>query len=160
GVPAAAVVDRDLRARPAYRQQLDALADRAASLEDEPRLFDTEQIWDLQEFLRSGRVLLVAIDGDRGRSLIVVGDDMAIRLATGPLTLARVTGATVVPCLMVALPGLRAIAHFGKPVPATLVADRSEHRAALGHIIETFRTVLRAYPEQCSWELLRRIEPA
>lgn len=156
GVPAAAIADRK-RPSPRFRLRLNEHVDREMNLEGVPRLFLVDQIWDIAEFLRDDRVLQVAIDGDRGRWMDVDGAEISLRFATGLLKLSSISGADIIPCLLVARAGLRVEIHLGTPIAAATLGSRSEFAKALGSMLAEFELGLRSHPEQCSWELLRRI---
>jgi lauroyl/myristoyl acyltransferase len=134
------------------------LSDQASGLAAIPHTFDVRRLKPVYQFLRSGGMLVVAVDGPHGRKWDVPADDLTLRMAPGALRLAAGTHAVVVPCLISAERPLGLTIHFGNPVPDDWVADPAQHPAACVHLLREFLPVLRARPEQCSSLLLPRIQ--
>jgi lauroyl/myristoyl acyltransferase len=143
-----------LSVRPRYRWRLDRLLNRANGLADVPHFFAPDRLWDLLDFLRPNRVLLIAIDGEYGARLPIRGDGYCLRLAPGVFRLAALAHAAVVPCLATATPRFGLSIHFGKPVPSPLIVDRSRRAAACAFALEECYPVVQAHPEQCEAGLL------
>jgi lauroyl/myristoyl acyltransferase len=160
GVPAATLILRPVRDRPAYRGYLDAVSGRAGGLTEQAAVFDMKQLRRARKHLRAGRPLLVAADGLHGRYHTLDGGGFGFEMSTGMLRLASGTGAAVIPCLITAEAGMGFTVHFGEPAPPGLVADPAGHRAACEHLLREFLKVIRRHPAQCSYALISRFRPA
>jgi hypothetical protein len=154
GLPAAALVGRNLREPLTYRRRLIRQADRLRGLEQVPRAFEVSQLYEAVEFLRSPGILLTSADGDQGRQLLVRGEGYGMLLSPGAFRLAALAGAVVLPYMAYAELGMRLTVHLGEPVPDDYVTDRRRHEAACECLLRGFLPVLRDQPEQCSAELL------
>ncbi len=154
GLPVAAVVADRLDHRSGFRAYLNSLSDHASGLAGVPHSLDYSEISRVWAFLRPQRLLLIAVDSDRGRQVRVQGEDFSFRMATGAIRLAARAKAIVVPCLIRATRPLGVQIHFGNPVPDAWVADKCRHASACSHLLHEFLPVLHAEPEQCSPELL------
>src|SRR5262249_47326340 len=150
-----AVVTSYLPTRFRFRRHLNDLADQANGMRGVPRFLPVTQLGPMRRWLVAGNLLLIAIDGGWGRQAVVRGEDFACPLAAGPLRLAAITGAALVPCLIRAEPEFRCTIQFGEPVPDALLADRRQHEAALQHLVREFLGVLRTRPEQNTCSILQ-----
>lgn len=157
GIGLAFLVSRDLGTVPAYRNQLDLLADRANGLEGVPRLIAVGhlRLWEAREFLSyPNRVLAVAIEGRTKRDITVHAPGYTLQIAPGALQLAAKTGAVVIPCLISAQSFLRATIRFGQPLPDHLVACRDWHSLGCEHILREIGPWITARPEQAAPETI------
>jgi lauroyl/myristoyl acyltransferase len=158
GVPAAALVSRNLRGPLTYRRCLGRRADRIHCIEAVPRAFELGQLNEAVEFLCSPGVLINLADGGQGRELLIQGEEYNLSLSPGAFRLAALARAAVIPCLTSADPGMGFTIHLGEPVPDDYVTDRRRHEAACAWLLHSFSAVLRKYPEQCSSELLHQFQ--
>jgi hypothetical protein len=132
---------------PAYRHQLNSLADDVNGLTGVPQIFGLDELWEARDFLAGGpNLLLFAIDSPFGhRPETVVIDDLTLKVQTGAFRLAMICDATVIPVLIRAEPGMEVVIQFGTPVPAELIA-RQDHRATAEHLL----TELLPWVSRCS----------
>jgi lauroyl/myristoyl acyltransferase len=156
GLAAAELAEAPWSSRPLYRRCLGRLSDAASGLTGVPHLFDLGQLRQVHEFLRPQRVLVVHVDGSRGKEQRVRGEDFDFGLATGAIRLAARVKAAVVPCLCTADTPLGITIHFGDPVPGEWIADERQQAAACSHLLRAFLPVVRATPGQCEKQLLWR----
>jgi hypothetical protein len=149
GLRAAALIIRDPARRARFRFTLQQVADGVNGLEGVPALIPVADLDRAVEFLRAGHVLVLSVDGPRGRHLRSTVDDHRLSLSTAVCQMAAMRQAVIVPCLLTAGPLFRVTMHFGEPVPDALVFDYRRHQAACDHLHREFLPVLRAFPEQC-----------
>jgi len=155
GHPAAMVALKGRRSIPWLRRHLAQLRDAPVGLAMLPSLIEVGQIWEMQSHLEASGILLVAVDGGYGRyHSSPVADGLALSMSTGALQLASLTGATVIPCLIRSGRLFSFTIHFGEPLPAADVADRTRHSVACDHLFREFLPILAMAPEECSYELL------
>jgi lauroyl/myristoyl acyltransferase len=148
GLPAAALIVRDPATRAGFRTALQHVADRVNGLDGVPALIPVADLERAVEFLRVGHVLVLSVDGPRGRHVWSTVDDHALCLSTSVCQMAAMRQAVIVPCLLTAGPLFRVTMHFGEPVPDALVFDYRRHQAACDHLHREFLPVVRAFPEQ------------
>ena len=149
GLPAAALIIRDPAERARFRTTLQQIADGVNGLDGVPALIPVADLEQAVDFLRGGHVLVVSVDGPRGRHLRSTVDDDTLSLSTAACQMAAMRQAVIVPCLLTAGPRFRVTMHFGEPVPDALVVDYRRHQAACDHLHREFLPVVRAFPEQC-----------
>src|SRR5262249_9109641 len=145
---AATVAVRPEGTRSHYRGYLDHLSDAASGLAGLPHLFDPGQIRQMYSFLQPHRILLIAVDGYRGRYLLLSDGEICFRMALGAVRLAAKVNAVLIPGLICGERGLGVTVHFGTPVPAAEVTDKAAQKAACMHLLREFLPILRAHPEQ------------
>lgn len=134
--------------------------DQWALFPEVPTVFSSDQLADAIKFVRSGRPLLIAMDGQRGRHLNVpVNDDWTFRMATGPLRIATNHDAMIFPCTMIVEGAWRFRIVIGDPVPSELLVTGKENEAAL-HLFRQILPHLKRYPDQCRSQFLARFKPA
>jgi hypothetical protein len=151
GIGVAFLASRDLGSLPAYRNQLDLLADRANGLEGVPRLIgiDLLHLWEARDFLAlPNRVLAVAMEGYTKRPIMVRGPGYTLRMAPGALHLAAMAQAVVIPCLISARKYLSSTIRFGEPLPDDVVACRDRHPLGYEHILRELGPWITTQPEQ------------
>jgi len=149
GLPAAALVIRDPAERARFRTALQQVADGVNGLDGVPALISVADLERAVGFLNPGHVLVLSVDGPRGRHLWSTIDDHALCLSTAVCQMAAMRQAVIVPCLLTAGPLFRVTMHFGEPVPDALVVDYRRHQAACDHLHREFLPVVKAFPEQC-----------
>jgi lauroyl/myristoyl acyltransferase len=149
GLPAAALIIRGPGERARFRIALQRVADGVNGLDNVPALIPAADPEQAVDFLRAGHLLVVSVDGPRGRHLSSTADDHTLSLSTAACQLAAMCRAVIVPCLLTARPFFRVTMHFGEPVPDALVFDYRRHQAACDHLHREFWPVVRAFPEQC-----------
>ncbi len=155
GVAAAFLASRIRSAALPLRNRLDELADRAYGLQNVPRLFLQDQLWDAQDFLNTGRhVLGVPIEPKSKRRVVVNGDGYSLAVSTGFLTMATMAEAVVLPCLISSPGFLRSKIRFGWPIPEADVARRDRHQAACENIVGQLAPWIADRPEECGTVLL------
>jgi hypothetical protein len=146
-----------------YEDRLNSLAERANGMADVPRLILPVRDFraGLRYLSRPGAVLLVALDGYRGKRQVVVRQ-AGVRLTAGPgaFVVAELARAALFPCLITSPRGLSAVVHLGRPAPDSAVADRRRHPEAARHLLGEMAPVLRGCPEQCDRILLDCLEAA
>jgi hypothetical protein len=148
GLPVAALVMRDPAEGTRFRISLQQLANRVNGLDDVPALIAVADVERAVEFLRAGHVLVLSIDGPRGRHVWSTVDDHALCMSTAVCQMAAMRQAVIVPCLLTAGPLFRVTMHFGEPVPDALVFDYRRHPDACDHLHREFLPVLSEFPEQ------------
>jgi lauroyl/myristoyl acyltransferase len=158
GLPTAALVYDAANHLSVSKRLKQLLSDQATGLADVPHVFNVHQLRAVFKFLQQPRLLIVAVDDGRGELPPVAGLDFSLRMATGAVRLAARVNAVVVPCLIRADRSMAFTIHFGAAVPDACVADQRQHPAALVHLLQVFLPLLRAYPEQCAYSLLRCIQ--
>jgi hypothetical protein len=145
------LISQDPGSVPAYRNELDLLADRANGLEGVPRLIgiDHLHLWKVWGFLAlPNRVLAVAMEGDAKRHIVVRGPGYTLRMAPGALRIAARAHAVVIPCLISASKYLRSTIRFGEPLPDDVIACHDRHPLACEHILRELGPWIATQPEQ------------
>lgn len=138
------------------RQRLRArFAERSAPA-DVPLLLPVSDIGRIRCFLRPHRRLLISMDVNRGKQVVVRHSGYSFRLTTGALRMAAVSGADVVPCLITFEKGAWNVGvHFGSPVPREYLGRQPDIDAAASHLIGEFLPVVTSYPHLMSPRFLR-----
>lgn len=140
---------------PWYRRYLIRKRDTPKGLGSRPSLIEVGRVWEMREHLEAGGILLLVIDGGSGRnSAAPIVQNLTLSMSTGALTLAALTGARVVPCLIRSGRNFSLTIRFGEPLEAASVASRSDHPAACDHLFREFLAVIALATEECSCELL------
>jgi hypothetical protein len=99
------------------------------------------------------------IDVDRGKQFYVRFEDRMFRMATGPIRLAQMLDADLVPVLIVETSTWKYTIHFGNPVPQHYIGSPPDMEAIGTHLLQEFSKVITRYPEQCNMRLLRAVCP-
>jgi len=157
---AATVAVRPEGGRSLYRAYLDRLSDASSGLAGISHVFGPGQLKPMYRFLQPHRILLIAVDGDEGRQVLVPGGDFSFRIAIGAVRLAAKVNGVVVPCLISGDRALGVTLHFGTPAPAAQAADAASQEAACAHLLREFLPILRAHPEQFTFQLMSHVVPA
>ncbi len=152
GIPVTTLVGRPISANFARLLALSAPVHvpGAVTLTDMRRLRDAVG--------RKGRVLIFG-DVDRGKQIQVPFEGHSFRMATGPIRLAAVTGAELIPCLIVETVPWEFVIHFGSPVPQRYLGRTLDAKAAARHLLEEGLPVLNRYPSQSRHRFLSCITP-
>ena len=149
--------------RGAWAESLDRLARHQHALSppaDVPVFLPVKEMPRVRQFLRPGQRLLVMVDVDRGKQIHVPFENNSFRMATGAIRLAILTGAELIPCVIVETGTWKFAIHFGTPVPRSYL-DNSPDMTAIGtHLLSEFVKVIVRYPEQCKPRFLSAISPA
>lgn len=138
---------------PPQLRYLDRINDPAGRNDGLPHFFRLAKLREVYHFLKSGRVLMMAVDGRRGHHFLLNGNGFRIAMSTGMRRIAIRTGAIIIPCSITAERHMGFTVRFGAAVFPELVQDHSRHREACEHLLREFLPVLQSRPEQCS-ELL------
>ena len=161
GIAVAFLAARKHKPTPAFRNRLDMLGDRANGLEGIPRLIHPDELWDARDFLGGpARVLAIAMDRRKKRDLLVTGPGYSLSLSTGPLRMAVIVGAVVIPCLISSDACLSSTIRFGLPVPQEDIADSGRHPLACEHILRQIIPWVARQPEQCAKVLIDSLSAA
>ena len=99
------------------------------------------------------------VDVDRGKQFYVRFEDRLFRMATGPIRLAQMLDAELVPVLIVETSTWKYTIHFGSPVPQHYLGSPPDMQAIGTHLLQEFSKVITRYPEQCNMRLLRAMCP-
>ena len=99
------------------------------------------------------------VDVDRGKQFYVRFEDRLFRMATGPIRLAQMLDAELVPVLIVETATWKYTIHFGTPVPEHYLGNPADMEAIGTHLLQEFSKVITRYPEQCNMRLLRAMFP-
>jgi len=148
-LPAAALFIRDPARDSRFRSILQEIADDVNGLGGVPARMGVADLDRAVQFLRAGRLLVLSVDGPRGRHLWSKVNGHALSLSATVCQLAAMCQAVIVPCLLTAAPFFRVTMHFGEPVPDALVFDYRRHQAACDHLHREFLPIVRTFPEQC-----------
>jgi hypothetical protein len=149
GLPVAALLIRNPARAWRFRNALQQIADDANGLAGVPARIGVADLERAVEFLRAGHVLVLSVDGPRGRHVCSTVDGHTLSLSVAVCQLAAMCQAVIVPCLLTAAPLFRVSMHFGEPVPDALVFDYRQHPAACDHLHREFLPVVSSFPEQC-----------
>lgn len=103
----------------------------------------------LLSFLRTGGVLVIAVDFPRGRRVAVHEDGVHARVCTGAVRLAADTGAAILPGVIRAEGMRRYVVDILPPVPTPPRAERGGETPACAGVMRALLPVVRAAPEQC-----------
>jgi hypothetical protein len=149
--------------RGAWPDSLQGLASRQHALSppaDVPVFLPVKEMPRVRQFLGAGQRLLVMVDVDRGKQIRVPFENHSFRMATGAIRLAALTGAELIPCVIVETGSWKFAIYFGTPVPRNYF-DKSPDMTAIGaHLLREFVKVIIRYPEQCKPRFLSSISPA
>lgn len=149
GLPVAALLVRDPARAWRFRNALQQIADDVSGLGGVPARIGVADLERAVEFLRAGHLLVLSVDGPRGRHLWSTVDGHTLSLSAAVCQLAAMCQAVILPYLLTAAPSFRVTMHFGEPVPDALVFDYRRHQAACDHLHREFLPVVRTFPEQC-----------
>ena len=69
----------------------------------------------VRQFLGAGQRLLIMVDVDRGKQIHVPFENHSFRMATGAIRLAALTGAELIPCVIVETGSWKFAIYFGTP---------------------------------------------
>jgi lauroyl/myristoyl acyltransferase len=113
----------------------------------------------IRKVLGDGRRLLVWMDVDRGKQIQVPFENHLFRMATGPIRLAMMTEAELIPCLIVETRPWRFVIHFGTPVPGRYLGSSANLKPAAAHLLKEFLPIVSRYPSQSGYRLASCITP-
>ena len=113
----------------------------------------------IRKFLGPAGRLGMLIDVDRGKQFYLRFEDRLFRMATGPIRLAQMLDADLVPVLIVETSTWKYTIHFGTPVPQHYLGNPPDMQAIGTHLLQEFSKVITRYPEQCNMRLLRAMFP-
>ncbi len=156
GLAVAGLLARPLAERSPTRILLDKLSDEANGTVGIPNVFDLTHLRALHDFLQPNRMLIVALDGGHGNHVFVPNGDSSFRMASGAVRLAAHRHALVVPCLIRVERAMKLCIHLGEPVPEELLMDPKNPLPACAHLFRELLPLLRAHPEEGSYEFLCR----
>ena len=112
----------------------------------------------MQDHLEAGRVLLIDMHSGRSRHTVNPSiDGIGLRMSTGPMTLAHITGAILIPCLITAEPYFRFSVHFGEPIEAPDRTDIAAVEDCAQRILSHYLPILADHPEEITFALLRNL---
>ncbi len=139
------------------RRWIDNLADAANEMSDIPSVFETNEIGKAHDYLAGGkRILGIAVDGSLRRAISVRDGGSQISLAPGALTMAQLTSAHVIPCIISRVGGFRYAINYSPPVAADLLVDSRGHEAAMNYVWYELRSVIWNRIEQSLPTLIAR----
>ncbi len=152
GIPVSTLVGRPISANLAKLGSLSAPADvpLALAVNDMRRIREAVG--------GKGRVLIFG-DVDRGRQIQVPFEGHSFRMATGPIRIAAMTEAELIPCLIVEAVPWEFVIHFGSPVPQRYLGRHPNVRAAARHLLTELLPVVNRYPDQSRHRFLSCITP-
>ena len=137
--------------------RIDNLADAANEMSDIPSVFETNEIGKAHDYLAGGkRILGIAVDGSLRRAISVRDGGSQISLAPGALTMAQLTSAHVIPCIISRVGGFRYAINYSPPVAADLLVDSRGHEAAMNYVWYELRSVIWNRIEQSLPTLIAR----
>ena len=113
----------------------------------------------IRKILGPSQRLGMLLDVDRGKQFYVRFEDRLFRMATGPIRLAQILDAELIPVLIVETSTWKYTMHFGTPVPQHYLGNQRDMQAIGTHLLQEFSKVITRYPEQCNIKLLRAIFP-
>jgi hypothetical protein len=147
--------------RPAFRDRLDSLADRANGLDGVPRQIRRQELWDARDFLATpGRVLAIPMESATDRDLLVSAPGCSIYLSPGAIRMAAIVGAVVLPCLFSSDGCMRSMIRFGTPVPEDDIASPKRHLSACEHIARELIPWVAQRPEECGRGIMASFDAA
>lgn len=152
GFPVTALVGR-----PAPRQALKQRQYALSPPSHLPVVLPVTEPGRLREAINRVQHLLVMMDVERGRQIEIRLDQLVYRLATGPMRIATMADAALVPCLTTVTPGWNFTIHLGRPVP---VESDACLEAIARHLLDEFLPIVRQNPAQCGQRLLSCIRVA
>jgi lauroyl/myristoyl acyltransferase len=156
GLPVAFYAGADSTMRTEARRH----KDRWALFPEVPTVFNSDELANAIKFVLSGKPLIIAMDGKRGRQLdIPVCDGWIFQMATGPLRIAARHDAMIFPCVMIVEGLWRYRIKIGEPVPDLWLAQGKENEAAL-HLVRQILHHIQRHPDQCRPRMLECIKPS
>jgi lauroyl/myristoyl acyltransferase len=138
------------------------LSDRQSDLTAPPNVsvvIPVSEIGRIRKVLGDGRRLLVWMDVDRGKQIQVPFENHLFRMATGPIRLAAMTDAELIPCLIVVTRPWHFVIHFGTPVPGRYLGSSANLKPAAAHLLKEFLPIVSRYPSQSGYRLASCITP-
>ena len=99
------------------------------------------------------------MDVDRGKQIQVPFENHLFRMATGPIRLAAMTDAELIPCLIVETRPWHFVIHFGTPVPERYLGSSTNLKPAAAHLLKEFLPIVSRYPSQSGYRLASCITP-
>ena len=119
----------------------------------------TPRLSSIREILGPAKRLGMLVDVDRGKQFYFRFEDRLFRMATGPIRLAQMLDAELVPVLIVETSTWKYAIHFGSPVPQQYLGSQPDMEAVGTHLLQEFSKVITRHPEQCNMRLLRAMCP-
>jgi lauroyl/myristoyl acyltransferase len=113
----------------------------------------------IRKILGPSQRLGMLLDVDRGKQFYVRFENRLFRMATGPIRLAQMLDAELIPVLIVETSTWKYTIHFGTPVPQHYLGNPLDMQAIGTHLLQEFSKVITRYPEQCNMRLLRAMFP-
>ena len=113
----------------------------------------------IRRILGPTKRLGMLVDVDRGKQFYFRFEDRLFRMATGPIRLAQMLDAELVPVLIVETSTWKYTIHFGSPVPQRYLVSPPDMEAIGTHLLQEFSKVITRHPEQCNMRLLRAMCP-
>jgi lauroyl/myristoyl acyltransferase len=113
----------------------------------------------IRKILGPSQRLGMLLDVDRGKQFYVRFENRLFRMATGPIRLAQMLDAELIPVLIVETSTWKYTIHFGTPVPQNYLGNPPDMQAIGTHLLHEFSKVITRYPEQCNMRLLRAMFP-
>jgi hypothetical protein len=113
----------------------------------------------IRKILGPSQRLGMLLDVDRGKQFYVRFENRLFRMATGPIRLAQILDAELIPLLIVETSTWKYTIHFGTPVPQHYLVNQPDMQAIGTHLLQEFSKVITRYPEQCNMRLLRAMFP-
>jgi lauroyl/myristoyl acyltransferase len=127
----------------------DALLDRITGLDGVPNRFVAADLRSAYAFLRSGKCLIIACDVMTSEGVAITTELGTLQMAVGPLRLARMTGALVVPAILWQPRRWWFEARFGEPFRLEGDGDSPEaFRPAAERCMRHWLPVMQAFPTQ------------
>ncbi len=146
--------------RPAPRQRLKSRQYSLSAPADVAVVIPVTDQARLRRTMECARHLLVYMDVNRGKQILVPFEDHFLRLASGAIRLAMMRDALLVPCLIAATHPWRYTIYFQSPLTCPdPSADSGEVARIAACLRDQFLPVLARYPTQCSPRLLSSILP-
>jgi lauroyl/myristoyl acyltransferase len=160
GLPVATIVGGEME----NRTSLNRLKSQKSPFPNLPTAFYLDQLPQAVKFLRSGNLLLVAVDTPQGKQLDVpFREGWSFEMPTGALRLAIRHEAELIFCSIVETGPWRFRIEFGEPVPKEYLKDETDLIAAAKYLVNQMLVQFEKYPEQGRKIMLRRfrqISPA
>jgi lauroyl/myristoyl acyltransferase len=124
-----------------------------------PVVFPTRQISHVRKILTDGRRLLIWMDVDRGKQIQVPFENHLFRMATGPIRLAAMAKAELIPCLIVENGSWQFVIHLGAAVPRRYLGSSPDLKPAAAHLLKEFLPIVNRYSSQSGFRLASAITP-
>ena len=136
-------------------------SDNLSPLREIPVCFYQDQLRELKQHLRQGRVLITTIDGPAGKKVSVpFCEGWNIEIATGTLRLAAREKAEIFPLLAIDLGRWRTRIKIGRRVPSEYLNDATAFKSAAQHIMAELLPIIRQSPDQITFDLAFCISPS